>query len=63
MGMDVLHWGEVQVIPISGKFPHTVLELLQVVLSMEQQWCDRNQLSTHPKKVQHRDQHFMQPGH
>lgn len=59
----MFYTGGVQVIPISRKFPHTVSELLQVVLSMEQEWCDRNQLSTHPQKFQHRGQHFMQPGH
>jgi hypothetical protein len=30
---------------------------------MEQQWCDSNQLSTHPQKGQHCDQHCMKPGH
>jgi hypothetical protein len=53
----------VRAILISGKFPHTVSQLLQAVLSKEQQRCDRNQLSIHPQKFQHRDQHYMKPGH
>jgi hypothetical protein len=40
----------VQAILISGKYPHSVSELLQAVLSKEQQCCDRNHLSTHTQK-------------
>ena len=48
---------------IIRKFPHTISELLQEVLGMEQQWCDRNQLSIHPQKFQDLDQDFRKPGH
>jgi hypothetical protein len=36
---------------VSGKFPYTVSELLQEVLSMVQQWCERTRLSINPQKM------------
>jgi hypothetical protein len=45
--------------PTSGKFPHTVSQLLQEALSMEQQWCGKIQISIHSKKFQHLDQYLM----
>jgi hypothetical protein len=47
---------------INGKFTHTVSKLLQVVLSMGQKRCDRNQLSIHPQKFKHQDQQGVKTG-
>jgi hypothetical protein len=38
-------------IPIDGKFPHTVSEVLQTSLCTVQQWCDRANLSINPNKT------------
>jgi hypothetical protein len=61
-GWECMLYTGVCAILISGKFPITVLQVLQEVLCMEQQWCDRNQPSIHPQKVQHQDQHFVKAG-
>jgi hypothetical protein len=58
----MLHTGKCTIL-ISGKLLNNVSEILQEVLSMEHQWCDRTLLSIYPQKVQHLDQHFMKPGH
>jgi hypothetical protein len=36
---------------IRGKLPNNISELLQEVLSMVQQWCNRTQLSINPQKM------------
>jgi hypothetical protein len=48
---------------IREKLSNAVSQLLQEVLSMEQQWCGESQLSTHPQNVQYLDQYLMKPGH
>jgi len=35
----------------SGKIPNTVSELLQQVLSKEQQWCEGTQLTINPQNI------------
>jgi hypothetical protein len=47
---------------IRGKFPISASEFLQEALSMEQERCDRTQLSILPQNVQHLDQHYMKQG-
>jgi hypothetical protein len=47
---------------ISEKFPNAVSQVLREDLSVEQQWCGKGQLSTHPQNVQHLDQNLMKPG-
>jgi hypothetical protein len=53
----LIHW--VCAIIICRKFTNTVSQILQVALSMEQQWCGKTEISIHPQKVQH----LMKPGH
>jgi hypothetical protein len=38
-------------IPINGKFPHMVSEVLQTALYGVQQWCERTNLSINPNKM------------
>jgi hypothetical protein len=50
-GYYTLGYADDIAILIRGKFPNTVSELLQEVLSMVQQWCDRTQLCINPQKM------------
>jgi hypothetical protein len=50
-GCYTLGYADDIAILISGTFPNTVSELLQDVMSMEQQWCDRTQLSINPQTM------------
>jgi hypothetical protein len=50
-GYYTLGYADDIAIPIHGKFPNTVSELLQEASSMVQQWCDRTQLSIKPQKM------------
>jgi hypothetical protein len=50
-GYNTLGYADDIAILVSGKFPSTVSELLQEVLSIVQQWRERIQLSINPQKM------------
>jgi len=62
-GLEWMLYTGVCTILISRKYLTAIPQVLLQVMCMEQQWCDRNQRSIFPQKVQHRDQHFMKAGH
>jgi hypothetical protein len=50
-GYYTLGYADDIAIPVSGKFPYTLSELLQEAFSIVQQWCDGTQLSINPQKM------------